>query len=117
MSCPDLLNPGKSLKEEGDPWVLDLNFSEDPTAFPLPLSFPKRRNVESRPAPHTSLLWVWSSGLESGFLERLKVLLAQMPLGQEFVLNFFVNFCCSPPPHPSSGKAHAAEVVAIPSFP
>lgn len=49
-SCRDLLNPGKSLNGERDPWVPDSNFSENLSPFPLPPSFPNQSNFESRPA-------------------------------------------------------------------
>lgn len=113
VSCPDLLNPGKSLNGERDPWVLDSNFSENLSPFPLPPSFPNQRNFESWPAP----AHVPSTGCRA-LGQRVQVSGEALgpsgtdPSGPGFCTYFVGVFF-----PPNLGKAHAAEVVAISSFP
>lgn len=98
-SCHDLLNPGKSLNGERDPWVPDSNFSENPSPFPLPPSFPNQSNFESRPAlAHVPSTGCGALGQGVQVSGEARVLLARIPLGQDFVLILLCFFFFLPPP-------------------
>lgn len=102
-SCPDLLNPGKSLNGEKGPLGTGLEFLRKSRSF-----FPSHYHSLTKASLKAGQPWRTSLRLgaelwarESRFLERRWVLLARIPLGQDFVLilvffvffSFFFLFC------------------------